>query len=290
MNELSQVQNPFGRQQSISASNAVANSDAERAIQEVQAAMVIAKKFPRDSIDAMDRILNACTRSSLANTALYCYTRGGQEITGPSIRLAEAIAQEWGNMQFGIRELSTENGRSTVEAFAWDIQSNTKQVKTFQVAHSRKARGQVTTLTDPRDIYELIANHGARRMRACILSVIPGDVVEAAVNQCEVTQANNVDVSPEAIQKMIAAFSESFSVTKEMIEKRIGKRCEAINASQLLNLRRIFQSLKDGMSKQSDWFEFAVVEDIEGPKVSDLSISTKRQPEQQSAHGIFGEK
>lgn len=28
--------------------------------------------------------------------------------------LPEALAQNWGNIQFGIRELSTENGESTV--------------------------------------------------------------------------------------------------------------------------------------------------------------------------------
>lgn len=43
-------------------------------------------------------------------------------------------------------------------------------------------------LTDSRDIYEATANFGARRMRACILGVIPGDVVDMAVNECKETQ------------------------------------------------------------------------------------------------------
>lgn len=247
--------NPFGQQANAATFNAIANSDAERSIQEVQAAMVIAKKFPRDSREAMDRILNACTRESLANTALYSYPRGGTQVTGPSIRLAEAIAQEWQNIQFGIRELSAEAGVSTVEAFAWDMQTNTRQVKVFQVRHERKARGQIKKLDDPRDVYELVANQGARRLRACILGVIPGDVVEAAVNQCGITQQNNVDVSPESIKTMLAAFEEGYKVTSEHIEKKIGRRTESINAPQMLQLRQIFQSLKDGMAKPWDFFD-----------------------------------
>jgi len=74
-------------------SNAIADASQQREIAEVQAAMVIAKRFPRDPIEAMDRILHACTRSTLAESALYSYSRGGSDITGPSIRLTCQISQ-----------------------------------------------------------------------------------------------------------------------------------------------------------------------------------------------------
>lgn len=276
MNQPVAVQdNPFGTSVVPAANNAVANSDAERSIQEVQAAMVIAKKFPRDTREAMDRILNACTRPTLAAGALYSYPRGGQEVTGPSIRLAEALAQEWGNIQFGIRELSAENGASSVEAFAWDMQTNTRQVKVFQVKHARFARGELKKLTDPRDIYEMIANQGARRLRACILGVIPGDVTEAAVKQCEVTQANNVEVTPESIKKMVDAFQSNYGVSQELIERKLGKRVEAINAPQMLNLKKIYQSLKDGMSHPWDWFDMEEATETMAPQASDLNEQLK---------------
>ena len=99
--------NPFG---SPAPGNAVTpttqTTDSARAVAEVQAALVIARMNPRDQRQSMDRILNACCRPKLAETAIYAYSRGGSDIQGPSIRLAEAIAQQWGNIQFGIRELS----------------------------------------------------------------------------------------------------------------------------------------------------------------------------------------
>lgn len=227
----------------------------QRAIAEVQSAIILAKRFPRNQIEAMDRILTACQRPTLAEQALYSYSRGGSDITGPSIRLAEAIAQSWGNLQFGIRELSQSNGESTVEAYAWDVETNTRQVKIFQVPHARYTKSNgLKKLEDPRDIYEAIANQGARRLRACILGIIPGDVVEAAVSQSEQTLKAKADTSPEALKKLVDAF-ESYKVTKEQIEKRIQRRIDAITPAQIVSLRKIYNSLKDGMSGPADWFE-----------------------------------
>jgi hypothetical protein len=236
--------------------NAVAVSDQARAIADVQAAMVIARSNPRDPVAAMDRILNACTRPTLAETAVYQYARGGSDISGPSIRLAEALAQSWGNISFGIRELEQREGESTVQAFAWDLETNTRREVAFQVPHIRHTRSGRTKLTDPRDIYEMVANQGARRMRACILAVIPGDVTEAAVHQCELTMKAKADTSPEGMQKMIEAFG-AFGVTREQIEKRIQRRIDAIQPAQVVALKRIYASLRDGMSSAPDWFDVA---------------------------------
>lgn len=272
------VSNPFGSPPAPTTSTAVAKSDSERAIQEVQASLVIAKRFPRNPIEAMDRILNACTREKLAEGALYSYPRGGQQVTGPSIRLAEALAQNWGNIQFGIRELSSDNGVSEVEAFAWDVETNTRQVKVFQVPHVRHTRQGKKPLTDPRDIYEMIANQGARRMRACILGVIPADVIEEAVKQCELTQQSNVDVTPEAISKIVDYFA-GYGVSQQMIEKRLQRRLEAMNPPQMLDLRRIAKSMQDGMSRPADWFDVNDPESIpEGAPVSDLNETLKEKP------------
>ncbi|MDE1479421.1 hypothetical protein KKJ06_20210 [Xenorhabdus bovienii] len=253
---MSNVINPFSSNapQAQPAQGMVA-VEQQRAIQEVQAAMVIAKKFPRDPIIAMDRILQACTRPTLAESALYSFSRGGAEVTGPSIRLAEAVAQNWGNIQFGIRELEQKIGESTVEAFAWDIETNTRQVKTFTVPHIRFTRNGKKKLEDPRDIYELVANQGSRRLRACILSIIPGDVIEAAVNQCDVTLKSNADTSPEAIKNMIEAFKTEFGVNSEQIQKRIQCRVEAMRPAQMVQMRKIYASLRDGMSSIDDWFD-----------------------------------
>jgi len=289
MNELVKSSNPFesqspavSNQNIASNANALVEAESAKAIQEIQASMTIAKRFPRDQRLVVDNILNACQRPTLAGTALYSYSRGGTEINGPSIRLAEAIAQSWGNMQFGLRELSSQNGMSTIQAYAWDVQNNTRQEKTFQVPHTRYTRaGGAQALKDPRDIYEQVANQGARRLRNCILGVIPGDVVEAAVLECEKTQKATIDVTPEAIKNMVSAFEDEFGVPQELIEKRVQKRIEAIVPGQMLSLRRIFQSLRDGMSKPSDWFEMNDPQAGPTTKTSSLTSEIKPKAEQE---------
>lgn len=236
---------------------AIVEVEQQRAIAETQAAMIIAKKFPRDIDQAIKNIAKACTRPALAEQAVYEYARGGTEITGPSIRLAEAIAQTWGNMQFGIREVSQGHGESTVEAFAWDIETNTRQVKAFQVPHKRYTRAGTKTLTDPRDIYELIANNGARRLRSCILGTIPGDVVETALKQCEETVLKSIDLSPEALDKVVQAFAR-YDVNVAMIEKKFQRKLNALTPRNGLALRRIFTALKDGMGEVDDYFDKAL--------------------------------
>jgi len=230
-----------------------------REAQSVQVAMLAAKRFPRDEKSALDRILNSCCRESLAAVSQYQFSRGGTSISGPSIRLAESIAQHWGNIESGWRVIdqfidATGCGVSVVEAFAWDLESNYRVPRTFNVRHWRDTKQGGYALKDERDIYELCANQAARRVRACLLAVIPGDIVETAQNQCDATLSASADTSPEAQKKIIEAFAH-YKVTKDQIEKKIQRRMDAITAAQVITLRKIIASLKDGMSTASDWFE-----------------------------------
>lgn len=230
-----------------------------RQAQEVQAAMVIAKKFPRDEVESYNRIMRACQRKSLAEQAMYEYPRGGTKVTGPSIRLAEAMAQNWGNLDFGIIELEQKTGESQVMAYAWDLETNTRQTKIFTVPHVRSTKKGNIPLTDPRDIYEMVANQGARRVRACILGVIPGDVIDSAIEECKNTLTNkNNEPLIDRVRKGIKLFEDKFSVSQDMIEKYIGCKCEAFSENDMVRLNNVFRSLRDGMAKREDYFEISL--------------------------------
>ena len=235
-----------------------------RQAQEVQAAMVIAKRFPRDEVEAFNRILLSCKRKSLAESAMYEYPRGGSKVTGPSIRLAEAIAQNWENIDFGITELEQKNGESQVMAYAWDLETNSRQTKIFSVPHVRSTKKGNAPLTDPRDIYEMVANQGARRLRSCILGIIPGDVVEAAVKECQKTLVLGSDKPLiDRVRDGIRLFEEKFSVTQEMIEKYIGCKCEAFSENDMIRLNNVYRSLRDGMASREQYF------DLPSPEISE---------------------
>ncbi|CAJ9927848.1 DNA single-strand annealing protein RecT-like protein [Burkholderia pseudomallei] len=257
MNEL--VASPFGNRSTAVADTAGARQDQSRELAETQVKYLMAQQFPRDVIANTDKILNAFTRPTLAEQSQYQFSRGGSDISGPSIRAAEAMAQQWGNIEQGFRERSRGvDGKgvpfSEVEAFCVDLESRTTKRLQFIVRHWRDTKSGGYQLKDERDIYELIANQAQRRVRACILALIPGDVVDAAMQQAAVTLNAKADTSPEAVQKIIAAF-DGFGVTKEHIEKRIQRRLDAITPAQVVTLKRIYASLRDGMSGPEEWFE-----------------------------------
>jgi len=225
-----------------------------RAAEEVKARMVIAKRFPRDEATSFARIMKACQRTSLAERAEYQYPRGGQTVRGPSIRLAEVLARAWGNVDAGFAELEQRDGESVVEAFAWDLETNTRIVRTFTVPHKRDTKKGSYKLTDSRDIYELVANQAQRRVRACILGIIPGDVVDAAVDRCQKTLAgSSKEPLSDRVRVMVAAFSE-FGVSGEMISARLGHKLEVVTEGQLAELRRVYTSIRDGVSDAAQWF------------------------------------
>ena len=248
-NEFSmQQQNPTG---------VMAQTTMSREMEEVKGQIFMAKQFPRNVFEAEKRIMDSCKRKSLAEGAVYSFPRGGTNVVGPSIRLAEVLAQNWGNISFGIKELEQHPGESVAMAYAWDVETNTRQEKIFTVPHKRVTRKGVQTLTDPRDIYELVANNGSRRLRACILGVIPGDIVEAAVNECNKTlQGDNVSPLKDRLARALNSFKDEFKVTQEMIEERFGYDIYQFSEKNFIELVAIFNALKDGLSKPGEVFEF----------------------------------
>ncbi len=232
-----------------------------RQAQEVQAAMVVAKRFPRDEIEAFNRIMRSCQRKSLAESAMYEYPRGGQKVTGPSIRLAEAVAQNWGNVDFGIIELEQKHGESVVMSYAWDLETNTRQTKVFTVPHIRQTRSGAFPLTDPRDIYELVANQGARRLRSCILGVIPGDVIDSAVSACgETLRGANKEPLIDRVRKMTRMFQDDFGVPASALEKLIGCNVNAFSEQDFIRLGKTYNSIRDGMARREDVFDLSADE------------------------------
>ena len=265
--------NPFeGERSKAVASSSSSAVEMQRAQAEVYAAIMLAKQFPRDKVSSTDRILTECCREKLAEAAVYSFPRGGQEVAGPSIRLAEVLAQNWGNFQFGWDEVNRSNGVSEIIAFAWDVETNVRRTMKFFVKHWRDTKKGGYALTDERDIYELCANQAQRRVRACILNVIPGDVVEAAVDQCERTLSADNNVTKEKISSLLLAF-EQIGVSKAQIEKRIGRKADGINGAIIAQLRKIYTGIREGMSKPSEFFE--------------AEVSTPAQP---LAEGQSGEK
>ena len=229
--------------------------EVSRAIAEAQGKLVIAKRFPRDETKSWLRAQQACSRKGIADKAFFSYERSGKIVSGPTIRLAEELARCWGNVDYGIKELSQDEGKSEMQAFAWDLETNTISSQNFTNPHIREAKGKSILLTSQRDIYEINANMGARRLRSRILAILPTDLVDMAIAECKKTLAgNNDEPLIDRVKKMVVAFGK-IGVTQEQIEKRLGRKVDTMTVDDFTDYIGIYNAIKQGESKIAEWFE-----------------------------------
>lgn len=216
-----------------------------RAVAEVQAAVVAAKQMPRDIDRALADMRRSCAQRALAERAFYNFPRAGQAVTGPSISLARDLARCWGNIQYGVAELRRDDvaGISEMQAFAWDVETNTRSAQIFIVPHKKDTRGGAKAITDLRDIYENNANQGARRVREAIFAVLPTWFTEEAQELCRQTLSAG---SPEEVAQRAATAVAQYAragITVEQLEARVGRPRAQWTAEDVAELGVLFNSL-----------------------------------------------
>ena len=231
------------------------NNQETRSIMEVQAAVVVAQQIGRDEEQARDRVLQACSNTALAESAEYSYKVGTTLVEGPTIRLIEMIARNWGNIQFGVNELEITKEYTKYEAYCWDMLSNTRASMTVTQSHIRHTRSGSTLLKSPKEIYEHVTSYSMRRLRKCIEQVIPSDLVDEAKEACRKTLTKtNITPLSDRIEIMVERF-EKYKVTAKMIETFTGHSIESTSESELIKLFRIYNSLKDKVGEVKDYFK-----------------------------------
>ena len=235
--------------------------EASRAIAEAQGKLVIAKRFPRDEVQSYAKAMEACQRPTMAAKAFYSFPRGGQTVEGPTIRFAEELARCWGNIDYGIKELSQDDGKSEMQAYAWDLETNAQSVQNFTNPHKREKTDKRTktvvmeTLTGQRDIYENNANMATRRLRSRILAILPAWFVEDAIAECKRTLSGQNDTPLiDRVKKMVVQFAK-LGVTQEMIEKRLKRKIDTMTSDDFVEYVGIYNAVKGGESKIADWFD-----------------------------------
>lgn len=242
--------------------------EASRAIAEAQGKLVIAKRFPRDEVQAYSKMMEACRRPAMAEKAFYSFPRGGQSVEGPTIRFAEELARCWGNIDYGIKELSQDEGKSEMQAYAWDLETNAQSVQNFTNPHQREQGKRMVALTSQRDIYENNANMATRRLRSRILAILPSWFVDSAIAECKRTLAGNNEIPlTDRVKKMVVAFSR-LGVTQEQLEHRLKRRVDTMSTEDFVEYTGIYNAIKNGESKASAWFSAA-------PEATELTAALK---------------
>jgi hypothetical protein len=233
---------------------------------EIQAAIVSAKKFPRDEAASYAKIIRSFERPAMAEDAAYSFPRGGKSVEGPSVQAAREFARCWGNIQYGIRIVSQDAENVHIKGFAVDLETNTRIEAEDSFPKKIQRKNKVTgltewiTTTDERDLREMVNKRGAIAVRNCILQLIPSDVTADAMQKAKVTlkksaagelKANRDDV----IKSLVLAF-DSIGVSSEMLERRLGHALSLITEDEIVELKAVGKSIRDGNSRREEAFDF----------------------------------
>ena len=236
------VPQPFPVPSTVGQATAVEQS---RAIAQVQAAVVMARQFPRSEQHAIAQMRDACGRIELARRAFFSFSRAGQTVSGATVYLARELARIWGNIDYGLNELKRddEHGQSELQAYAWDLETNSRSTRTFVVQHGRDTKTGRKKLTELRDIAENNNNFGARNVREMIFAVLPQWFTDMAEQVCRETMNNGGgEPLPVRADKAIAAFSRA-RINREQLEDKVGAPVDEWTHADVTDLEILYGSL-----------------------------------------------
>lgn len=233
--------------------------ESHRAVAEVAAAVRVAQDNPRDTSRAVEQMREVCGRLAVAERAFYAVPNRG---SGLSVHIARELARIWGNADYGVRELARddERGESEMQAWAWDVETNTRSTRSFIVPHAKSTKQGRKPLVDLNDIYLNNQNIGARAVRECIFSILPGWLTSEAEQILNVTLKNGDGTS--IIQRRDAAvekFREK-NITLAQLETFVGKDKGHWEAGNLADLTRAYMSITQDGIPVSDFFPEKPVE------------------------------
>ena len=234
---------------------------ASRETAEVQAAVILARKFPRDEERSYAKLIAVCGRPSFADEASYSFPRGGAIVTGPSVNIAREAARLWGNVRFGLDIIRDDDETRGIRAWAWDVETNTKvaYADEFKKLIFRKANprtgfvgGWITP--DERDLRELTNRRGAICLRNCLLQIIPKDHIEDALQECRKTLKGQAKTDRNDILPKIAASFADLGVSEADLAKHLGHPLKDASDDEIVALRGIYRAIMDGVARKEEYF------------------------------------
>jgi hypothetical protein len=251
------------------------------AVQEIQAAIIVAKQFPRNLDDCWAKLMKSCQRKSFAEKARYSYPRGGQTISGPSVNLARTAAQCYGNIRWGLSITRDDEDNRTIRGWAWDMESGAYNYAEdhFQKLIYRKKDGWIKP--DERDLRELTNRRGAILVRNALLNVIPKDFIEDAEGICIKTLRSDIK-DPEGEKKRLILEFDKIGVSVTMLTGYLGTG--KWSPDNLIELQGVLNAIKEGSAKRDDYF----VKDEEKPANGKISQEDMKpgNPEDHQGHEL----
>lgn len=209
---------------------------------------------PRSPAKAARNIMSLATMSErAAQECGYALPRGNKPVLGPSIRLAEIVAGQWGNARVGARVVHVDRIEKFVEAegIFHDLETN--------VATTARVRRRIVDKNGRlfNDDMIIVTGNAAASIakRNAILAAVPKAVWAEAYEASIQVMRGDAKTLPERRTDLFKAFA-SFGVKPEQIATYLQiADANDLTLDHIATLTVIFRALKSGEEQVETYFE-----------------------------------
>ena len=248
---------------------------------EIDIQIATAKRYPRDIHRALAVIKDIATLdTSTAEDCFYALRRQGTLIEGVSVRLAEIIANAWGNLRVQTQIIGNDGKTITARGICHDLEAN--------VAVAVEVKRRITDKngrTYSEDMQVTTGNAAsAIAYRNAVLKVVPKAVTSRVITEIkDVAMGKSIDL--ETRRKRMLEYYQKIGVSQAKILSYCHvKKVEQIDGSMIFELSGLKNAIKEGTTTVQQAFDLNTAD---SEKIADdarkKAEETKSRIEQASA-------
>ena len=260
----------------------------------IQAAFMMAKRYPRSEMGSRNKILDTCRRPGFAEKVIYSKPIGTKKIEDLSIKAAEVAINAWENIKVIQSIIYEDEEKRIVDISAIDLETNTsyatqatiKRVvertylkKNVTPLYTRlNSYGETTYGVKPTDdefetkVSAMVSKH----IRNNALRLIPEDIKQDMKDAAQKTMLDEAAKDPKELLKKICEQVHLIGVEPQDIETYLKHPISSCSPTELTELRKIHKSIKDGQQTWSDYSSKKT--DDKGLTPDDLKSKAKKKP------------
>jgi hypothetical protein len=188
---------------------------------EIDIQISTAKAFPRSLTLFKQKVMSMATiDADVAESCTYVVPRGGKQITGPSVRLAEMVAAAYTNLRTGARVVYQDDKKIVAQGIVHDMENNiyhTEEVERSLLQHEwiddpanpgkRKKSGKMTTVNED---MKILAGRAACAIayRNAIYKVVPAALIQDLYEKIQEVAKGTAETLVSRRQKRVQYFKD----------------------------------------------------------------------------------
>ncbi|TXH59328.1 MAG: hypothetical protein E6Q97_00095 [Desulfurellales bacterium] len=223
---------------------------------EVDIQIATAKRYPRQLSTVKKEMLSFATLDQeTAESCFYSVPRGGKNVQGPSIRLAEIAISCYGNLRAGSRVISTvstgDSPHVVLQSVCHDLEKNVA-VTIEKRRRITKKRGK--TAVDEDDINLAVNAGSAIALRDAVFKIVPLALVKPVYEQARAVAIGDAKTLAQRRSKALETFAKMGVAEARILEMLEKKSVEDIGLAELETLTGLRNAIKDGETTIDDAF------------------------------------